>query len=308
MAERRTVSLGDLRPIAEAIWTDSDRYLPPRPDRALWSRFLIDYRAYLSVPLIIRDEAYGTITHYYRDAHEFSDEEIRLATAVANQAALAIESARLREQAQQTAAAAERSRLARELHDSVTQSLYSVTLYSEAAARLLESGKQDPAVGYLRDVRDTAQEALREMRLLIFELRPPALEEVGLAGALQARLQAVEARGGMQADLAVDGALDEQKIPMHVQAEVYHILQEALNNVLRHADAAHVSVSLGFCGECVCAEVRDDGRSFVLSDAEESGGLGIQSMRERAQRIGADLSIQSEPGRGTTVRVELGSH
>jgi PAS domain S-box-containing protein len=307
LAERRTVSLGDLRPIAEAMWGDPDRYLPLEPDRALWSRFLKDYRAYLSVPLIIRDAAYGTITLYYRDAHEFSDEEIRLATAVANQAALAIESARLREQAQQAAAVAERTRLARELHDSVTQSLYSVTLYSEAAARLLESGRPDPAVGYLRDVRDTAQEALREMRLLIFELRPPALEEVGLAGALQARLQAVEARGGMQADLKVDGTLDEQKIPMHVQAELYHILQEALNNVLRHADAGHVWVYMGFCGNCVCAEVRDDGRSFVLSDAEESGGLGIQSMRERAQRIGADLSIQSEPGKGTTVRVELGS-
>jgi two-component system NarL family sensor kinase len=144
------------------------------------------------------------------------------------------------------------------------------------------------------------------MRLLIFELRPPALEEVGLAGALQARLQAVEARGGMQADLKVDGALNEQKIPMHVQAELYHIVQEALNNVLRHADAGHVWVYLGFCGACVCAEVRDDGRSFVLSEAEESGGLGIQSMRERAQRIGADLSIQSEPGKGTTVRVDLG--
>jgi PAS domain S-box-containing protein len=93
LVEHRTVSLGDLRPIAEAIWDDPDRYLPPQPDRALWSRFLNDYRAYLSVPLIIRDEAYGTITLYYREAHEFSDEEIRLATAVANQAALAIESA-----------------------------------------------------------------------------------------------------------------------------------------------------------------------------------------------------------------------
>jgi PAS domain S-box-containing protein len=306
LAERRTVSLGDLRPIAEAAWGNPDRYLPPAPDRGLWSRFLNDYRSYLSVPLIIRDEAYGTITLYYRDSHEFSEEEISLATAVANQAALAIESARLREQAQQAAASAERSRLARELHDSVTQSLYSVTLYSEAASRLLESGKQDPAVGYLREVRDTAQEALREMRLLIYELRPPAVQEIGLAGALQARLQAVEARSGMHAELQVDGAVDEALIPLHVQAEIYHIVQEALNNVLKHARAEHVWVHLGFCGQCVCAEIRDDGSGFILADAEESGGLGIQSMRERAERINAGLSIQCEPGKGTTVRLEFG--
>jgi PAS domain S-box-containing protein len=306
LAERRTVSLGDLRPIAEAIWSDPDRYLPPEPDRALWRRFLDDYRAYLSVPLIIRDEAYGTITLYYRDPHEFSEEEIRLATAVANQAALAVESARLREQAQQAAATAERSRLARELHDSVTQSLYSVTLYAEAAARLLEDGKQDPAVGYLREVRDTAQEALREMRLLIYELRPPAVQEVGLAGALQARLQAVETRSGMHAEIQVDGAVDEENIPIPVQAEIYHIVQEALNNVLKHASAQNVWIRLGFCGQCVCAEVCDDGIGFDLTNAEDSGGLGIQSMRERAERIGATLSVQTEPGKGTTVALEFG--
>ena len=307
LSEGRAGAPVDSEAIGGGVLSDPAQNLPLEPDRALWRRFLEDYRAYLSVPLIIRNEAYGAITLYYRDPHEFSDEEIRLATAVANQAALAIESARLREKAQLAAATAERTRLARELHDSVTQSLYSVTLYSEAAARLLESGKQDPAVGYLREVRDTAQEALREMRLLIFELRPPALEEVGLAGALQARLQAVEARGGMGADLRVDGAVDEEKIPVHVQSEIYHIVQEALNNVIKHAQAEHVWVHLGFSGQSVCAEVRDDGNGFILTDAEESGGVGIQSMRERAERIGAGLSVQSEPGKGTTVKVELGS-
>jgi PAS domain S-box-containing protein len=307
LSEGRTFTAPDSQPVGGVVLSDPAHYSPAEPDRALWRRFLDDYRAYLSVPLIIRDEAYGAITLYYRDPHQFSEEEIRLATAVANQAALAIESARLRERAEQAAATAERTRLARELHDSVTQSLYSVTLYSEAAARLLESGKQDPAVGYLREVRDTAQEALREMRLLIFELRPPALEEVGLAGALQARLQAVEARGGMSADLQVEGAVDEERIPVHVQSEIYHIVQEALNNVIKHAHAEHVWVHLGFYGPCVCAEVRDDGNGFLLTDAEESGGVGIQSMRERAERIGAGLSVQSEPGKGTTVKVELGS-
>jgi signal transduction histidine kinase len=231
---------------------------------------------------------------------------MRLATAVANQAALAIESARLREQAQRAAAIAERTRLARELHDSVTQSLYSVTLYSEAAARLLESGREEPAVEYLREVRDTAQEALREMRLLIFELRPPALEEVGLISALQARLQAVEAHGGIEADLTVDGAIDGDRPPLRIQTEIYHIVREALHNVLKHSHAGHVWVHLGFCDGRVRAEVRDDGTGFDMLEAQDSGGLGITNMRERAQRIGATLQISSVAGSGTAVTVEPG--
>jgi signal transduction histidine kinase len=112
--------------------------------------------------------------------------------SVADQVALAIENARLREQAGQAAAMEERGRLARELHDSVTQLLYSVTMYTEAAARLMTAGQEADAAEYLRDARDTAREALREMRLLIYQLRPPVLEKGGLAVALQVRLDAVE--------------------------------------------------------------------------------------------------------------------
>jgi PAS domain S-box-containing protein len=303
LAERRAVTWVGLAREEQAGSTRGESATLTVSEQALASRLAREYRAYLSVPLIIRDAAYGTITLHYREPHDFSEEEISLATAVANQAALAIESARLREQAQQAAAIAERTRLARELHDSVTQSLYSVTLYSEAAARLLEGGNQETAIGYLREVRDTAQEALREMRLLIFELRPPALEEVGLAGALQARLQAVESRGGMQADLQVAGGANEEQIPIGVRREIYYILQEALNNALKHAQAQHVWVRLGFGSEDLCAEVSDDGSGFILTDGEESGGVGIHSMRERAQRIGASLSIESALGSGTTVRL-----
>jgi PAS domain S-box-containing protein len=304
--ERRAVSVASSPPAEGSSRSRREEERLSEPDQALWYRIDQEYRAYLSVPLIIRDEPYGTITLYYREPHQFSDEEMRLAMAVANQADLAIESASLRDKAQQAAAIAERTRLARELHDSVTQSLYSVTLYSEAAARLMEGDKRDQAIGYLRDVRDTAQEALREMRLLIYELRPPALEDVGLADALQTRLQSVEARGGIRADLKVDGAEDEGKIPIHVQSEIYHIVQEALNNALKHGHANRVWVHLGFSPGSVCSEVRDDGVGFVLADAEDSGGVGINSMRERAQRIGARLSIQSAPGEGTIVRLDLG--
>jgi two-component system nitrate/nitrite sensor histidine kinase NarX len=155
------------------------------------------FRAVLSVPLVVQGEDYGAITLYYREPRRFGDEEVQLAASIGGQAALAIENARLREKAGEAAAFSERNRLARDLHDSVTQSLYSVTLYAEAAGRLLHSGNTPDAADHLRELGDTAREALREMRLLIFELSPPALESGSLAEAIQKRLDAVEERGGM---------------------------------------------------------------------------------------------------------------
>ncbi len=258
------------------------------------------YSALLSVPLIVRNEDYGAITLYYRQPREFSQEEMRLASTLADQAALAIESARLRDQAQEAAAIAERTRLARELHDSVTQSLYSVTLYAEAAARLLNAGNQATAAEHLRDLRDTSQEALREMRLLIFQLRPPALEKSGLAAALQARLEGVESRGGIGTDLQVEG---EEQLPRAVQEELYHLSQEALNNALKHAHAQRVRVHLQFMEKATVLEVYDDGVGFDLEAARQGGGLGLRGMEERVQRIGGKLLIESAPDKGTRVTI-----
>jgi PAS domain S-box-containing protein len=258
--------------------------------------------ALLSVPLIIKDKDYGGITLYYRRAREFSQEEIQLATSVADQAALAIENARLRSQAEQAAAFAERSRLARELHDSVTQSLYSITLYSEAVARMLTTGAASEAVEHLRELRATAQEALREMRLLIFQLSPPALDKGGLAGALQIRLDAVEARGGLNAELRVEG---QERLSPFVRQELYQIAQEALNNALKHARAQKVRVLLDFQESGTRLEVSDDGSGFEPAEADRGGGLGLRGMRERAQAIAGILAVESSPGKGTTVRITV---
>jgi signal transduction histidine kinase len=200
------------------------------------------------------------------------------------------------------AVAEERVRLARELHDSVTQSLYSVTLYAEAAAELINSGETATAVEHLHELRDTAQEALREMRLLIFELRRPALEKSGLAAALQARLDAVEIRGGVHAELQVEGG---EHLPAAVQAELYNIIQEALNNVLKHARAKSVSIRLRFEGAGADVEVSDDGVGFEPSAGRLAGGFGIAGMKERAQKIGGTLEIESAPGKGTKVSVRV---
>jgi PAS domain S-box-containing protein len=261
----------------------------------------------VSVPLLVKGRLVGAMSLASRNLRTTTPEELSLLAAVGQQVGIAVENARLYEQAEQSAAMAERNRLARELHDSVTQSLYSVTLYAEAAARLLTAGEQLAAADHLRELRDTAQEALREMRLLIFELRPPALEKSGLVAALQARLEAVEGRGGTLTELQVEGAQEAERVPRAVQEELYQLAREALNNVLKHARAQHVRVHVQFGETVTCLEISDDGVGADLAQVLERGGLGLPGMKERAQKIGANLQVESAPGKGTRVRVTVGT-
>jgi signal transduction histidine kinase len=263
----------------------------------------------LAVPLAIKDEIYGAVGLYFCLPRAFSDEEIDLALAFADQAALAIENARLRERAERAAVIEERGRLARDLHDSVTQSLYSLTLFAEAAHRVASLGDAARITQYLQRVSSTALQALKEMRLLVHELRPLALERDGLIGALQQRLDAVEGRAGIQARLLVEGDID---LPMVVEAELYHIAQEALNNALKHATASAVVVRMS-CQPAsatiggtrlIRLEVSDNGCGFDPDHASEHGGLGLISLRERAARLGGEVHIRSAPGQGTSVIVD----
>ena len=214
------------------------------------------------------------------------------------------EDTRLQQQAEKLAVLQERERLARELHDSVTQSLYSVNLYANAAALALTAGKQETAAGYLQELQETAQEGMRDMRLLIFQLHPPELETEGLAAVLQARLAAVEARAGLQTDFRVEG---ERRLPIAVEGELYWIAQEALNNVLKHAQAQHVTVRLHYTPASICLEVRDDGVGFdpLAIPPAGRGGVGLRSITERAARLGGTLTCESRPGEGTRVKVEV---
>ncbi len=158
------------------------------------------------------------------------------------------------------------------------------------------------AADHLRELRDTAQEALREMRLLIFELRPPLLQEEGLVTALQARLEAVEERAGLETEFTVEG---EGRLPLEIEEELYRIAQEALNNALKHAQARRITVSLRQVQRTVTLEIADDGIGFDPSTALEYGGLGLDGMEERAAQLGARLTVQSRPGEGTRVTVEV---
>ncbi len=196
--------------------------------------------AFLSVPLHANGDVIGVLEVVDKPGG-FVKDDIRIVSLFANQAAINIEHARLNQQAGQLAVLEERQRLARELHDSVVQSLYSMALYADAAALALTAGKQDVTVNHLQELRDTARSAMYDMRLLIFELHPPALEQDGLVTALRVRLAAVEARAGVHAELEVEG---ERRLPIEIEQELYRIAQEALNNVMKHAQAQHVKIRL----------------------------------------------------------------
>jgi len=204
-------------------------------------------------------------------------------------------------QAEELAAADERNRLARELHDSLTQTLYSLTLQAEAASRELAAGATHQANQQLQTIRRTAQQALGEMRALLFELRPPDLEAEGLVAALQERLEAVEARSGLVAEFIVEG---EETFPQDVETELYRIAQEALNNVLKHAQAHAITLSLHQANGTIVLEVADDGQGFGMTSQPRSG-MGLRSMEERAAHLGGTLTVRSAPGAGTRVRVEV---
>jgi signal transduction histidine kinase len=256
----------------------------------------------ISVPLLVKGKLVGGISLGAGQSRLITPEELSMLAAIGQQVGLAVENARLYEQAEQTAVATERNRLARELHDSVTQLLYSVTLYAEAMSELLASGKTETASGHLHKLRDTAQEALREMRLLIFELHQPALGPAGLAAALQSRLDAVETRGGVHAELQVEGS---EELPPRVQAELYNIAQEALNNALKHAHANQVRIHLRFKEIKTEMEISDDGVGFDPTPDRMGGGYGITGMNERSRKIGGTIQIESSPGKGTKVIVSV---
>ena len=255
----------------------------------------------LVVPLTVGEAIVGALD-VVNKAGGFTEDDLRIMGLYADSVAIAIESARLQQQAEELAVMEERQRLARELHDSVTQALYSVTLYAEASRLALAAGKQDVALDNLGELHHMAREAMLDMRVLIFELHPPVLEEEGLVAALQARLAAVESRAGLQTGIRVHG---ERRLPLAVEEELFWIALEAFNNVIKHARARLLTVDLRYGDAVACLEIADDGLGFDLAAASERGGLGLRGIAERAQRIQAELNIRSSPGQGTILRVEV---
>jgi PAS domain S-box-containing protein len=257
---------------------------------------------YLSVPMRAKGQVYGVITLLIDHRTQVSQDEIALLTSIADQIGIAVENARLYEQSKQLAISEDRRRLARDLHDSVTQSLYSLTLFAEAGQRLMRVGDHERVEKYLDRLGKTAQDALREMRLLLYELRPLAFQSGKLIEAIQQRLDAVERRAGLSAHLITTPL---PTLTPRLEEGIYHITLEALNNVLKHSHSSVVSVDLAHEGESITLSINDHGIGFSTVEAQSAGGMGLSNMRERAEELGGTLSIVSSPQEGTQVCVIL---
>jgi len=197
----------------------------------------------------------------------------------------------------------ERNRLASDLHDSVTQSLYGIVLHADAAKGQISAGETNKADEYLTEIKDAGKEGLAEMRLLIFELRPPLLVDKGLSAALEARLNAVEKRAGLSVSYTSE---IESRLPITIEEGLYRVALEALNNALKHAKAKQIKVSLKQHNELLILEIMDDGCGFDPHKAETSGGMGLKNMMDRTNKLDGRIQINSTPGKGTQIKVEVG--
>jgi signal transduction histidine kinase len=231
----------------------------------------------------------------------FDLDEVALLVSIVSQVGTAVHTDRLRQLAQRASVLEERQRLARDLHDSVTQSLYGLATLTEAGKLRLEARDLQASAHLLTRIGQTTRQAIREMRLFLHQLRPPVLEQEGLVNALELRLAAVEGRSDIQARLEADESIH---LPLEVETDLYHIAQEALNNALKHAAARTVTVRLQRVEGGVALEIVDDGRGFDLEQIS-GGGMGLDSIRARAKAIGATLSIQSALGQGTCMNVYI---
>lgn len=257
-------------------------------------------RSWMSIPLVVKDNVIGLISLQSDQPGFYTERSARIATAIAALAAIALENARLYEQAQDRAALDERQRLARELHDAVSQALYGIALGTRTARTLLD---RDPTqarepLDYVLSLTDTAME---EMRALILELRPESLEREGLASALRKLAEATQRREHVLVQAHI---CNEPAIALEAKQAFYRIAQEALHNAAKHAHATTLDVTLQIAPDAVTLTVADDGAGFD-PNASFPGHLGLRSMRERMTRLGGDLSITSAPGQGATVRATL---
>jgi signal transduction histidine kinase len=261
------------------------------------------FKAFIAVPFGYQGAYNAVLMLVYDHPINPSASELQLIATFADHAAVAMHNALLYEQAQQAAALAERHRLARDLHDSVTQSLFSMSLLAQVLPALWESQPAEAARS-LDELRRLSKEALAEMRALLFQLRPVALEEEGLVGALRRHIESLQRRDGPLLSFVAMGS--DERMPLPVEEALFRVANEAVGNALKHAHAKNIGVTLDICDGMATLKVHDDGRGFDQARHQaQPGHLGLPGMRERAAHVGAGLTIESAPGAGTTVTVRL---
>jgi signal transduction histidine kinase len=262
--------------------------------------------AFLGVPIMASptddDEILGAIFLANPNGRpEFSDDDERLLGVLAAHAAIALTNARLFERGRELTLVQERQRIARELHDAVAQTLFSLRLTAQAAAALV---RRDPdrAIAELDTVTTLATEATNELRQIVAELRPPDLSREGLAATLRGRVALLNRVHGASITYTDEGC---PKLAPKVEEAMLRVAEEALHNALQHARATHVTVALRGDGNQSILEVQDDGRGFDPVTANASHRLGLASMRERSHAVHGRITVASEPGQGTTIRMEV---
>jgi signal transduction histidine kinase len=295
--------------VPDPAMDDRFRTLPPIPadtaelsaaERAVQQ--LMPFAKYVAVPLSARDRVLGVAAiPIAREETPIDQADMAVAGAIASSVALALENASLYERSQQLAISEERNRLARELHDSVTHSLFSITLIAQALPRLMEKDAK-AARERIERLTELGRGALAEMRALIFELRPAALEHEGLASALAKHVAAFESREQITVDLHITG---EDRAPARVEEAALRVAQEALHNVAKHAKASHVTVRLVVNASHLELTVQDNGDGFAPGSATNRRTLGLTSMRERAMLLGGTCTVESARGSGTRVHLRI---
>ena len=300
---------GARRPALEAITKQADVIDEDLPDRMLSDPAFapahsvlrdVPWKLVVTIPMIHGGRPLGALSAYFRSGQRPNEPTMTFLHAIAGLAASSAEIFRLVSASQHQVALEERQRLARELHDSVSQALYGIALGARSARNRLARDPQR-AVEPLDYVLSLAEAALADMRSLILELQPEALEREGLVGALVKRAEAI--KGRYDIDVRTD-LPDEPPIPVGTKQDIYRIAQEALHNLVKHSRAKHASLRLRVDRDALTMEVADDGEGFDPSRSYP-GHFGLPSMRERAESGGGELQIESRPGEGTTVRVRV---
>lgn len=261
------------------------------------------YSSYLAAPILLKGRLTGVLQIFWAEKKEILLEDISYFSILAEQIGIILENDRLRKKLEERAVQGERRRLARDLHDSVTQSLHSLLLNVGVLENRIEQGRMDKAREMLARLEQSAHQALKEMRQLLFELRLAPLEDIRLVEALQNRLEAVEIRAGIDACLEADP--DARWHPTW-EMELYCIAMEALNNSLKHARATQVRVELRGRENWVELKIQDNGRGFSPGAVTHTG-IGLTSMQERAGRLGGKLVVDAAENQGACIYLQAGS-